>query len=138
MALSAHRSVQSLQTIAADESGHKTSIRHQDSTLFSNSGVDPRPAPVRSTESRAARADPHAILEADAVGRHAHALAADARNGGGRANKDLVDTARGDAAGESGVAIVVELALGVGVVVGGFDDVDCDVVVCGRVSGMGE
>lgn len=93
----------------------------------------PRPALVGGAVSRAARADPLAVAVAVAVRRHAHALAADARDGLRRADEDLVDARRRDAAGKAGVAIGVKLALRVGVVVGRGDDGDGEVVVCGGV-----
>lgn len=95
--------------------------------------ANPRPALIRRTVPSAARPNILAIAVAVAIGGHAHPLAADARDGRGGPDEDLVDARRRDAACEGGVTIDLELALVVGVVVGGIDDVDGDVVVCVKV-----
>jgi hypothetical protein len=97
---------------------------------------NPGPAPVRSAVPRAAGANIHPILEANPICVNAHAQAADARDGRGRANINFVDAGRGEAAGEGGVAIIVELALVEGVVVGSLDLADGEVSICVRVSAM--
>lgn len=80
---------------------------------------NPRPALIRRAEPPTAGADVLPVPVAVAVRRHAHALAADARDGLRRADQDLVDARGRDAAGEGGRAAGVELALAFGVVVWG-------------------
>ena len=100
--------------------------------------INPRPALIRRTIPRTAR--PHKLpmsIIAVAVGSHAEAHAADARDGRRRPDQDLVGAGRADAADEGDAAGgVVELAVVEGVVIWCVDDADCDVVVCLGVRAM--
>jgi len=91
--------------------------------------LDPRPALIGRTESVAARPEILAVPEAVAVRGNADAGAAHARDGLRGPDDDLAETLRGDSADQGLLAGGVEGALVLGVVVGGVDYVDGDVVV---------
>lgn len=102
---------------------------------------NPRPALIPRAKPIAARPDILPVAITVAIRRHAEPLAPHRRHRLRRADDDLARAGRGvDAADESLFAGRVEGAGGEGVVVGGVDDVDCDVVVCwgrGLVGGGG-
>jgi len=67
------------------------SHHHHDLTPTSRQRVDPGPAAVGGAVASAARADILAVPVTLAPGGHAHALTANAEDGSGRADEDLVD-----------------------------------------------
>lgn len=109
---------------------------------------NPRPALIPRAKPITARPNILPVPITIAIRRHAKPLAPDRRHRLRRADDDLARAGGGvDAADESLFAGREEGAGGEGVVVGGVDDVDGDVVVCfgglvgvgvGVVGGMGD
>jgi hypothetical protein len=90
----------------------------------------PWAAPVGSTETGTARADPLAVVVvAGTPGWHAHAQAADAGDNRGRPHDDLLETLLSDMWSQRGPSNRVERTLRDGIVVRRVDDVHGNVVI---------